>query len=173
REAIERSFQHMREHRRPRFQAHADPDLLQVPLYFDFYLELAIAGAGAGLCRTYTLLLDGQPISSVWGLTHAGQFLIVLGGFDLAGYRTYSIGALSFEAIAGDCIEKGDTVLDFTIGDESYKQLFGTRPTGLWMMSSAGSRRGALVGFVTEHMPWTMKIAKRIANRRRRPAHNP
>ena len=171
--AIEQSFQRMREHRLPRFQAHADPDLLQVPLFFDFYLELAIAGAGAGLCRTYTLSLDGQPISTVFGLSHARQFLIVLGGFDLAGYRTYSIGALTFDAIAGDCIDKGDTVLDFTIGDESYKQLFGTRPTGLWMMSHAGSRRGALIGFVTERMPWTIKIAKRIVNRRRRPARTP
>jgi len=163
---IKATFLRMREYRLPRFQECEDPDLLQSSVYFDFYVELAIAGSEAGLCRTYTMSLDGRPISGVWGLTHRGQFLAVLGGFDLTGYKNYSIGALVFEAIAGDCIERGESVLDFTIGDESYKQLFGTQPTGMWMMSGSGSSLGVLVGFVTEQVPWTMKIAKRIANRK-------
>jgi CelD/BcsL family acetyltransferase involved in cellulose biosynthesis len=165
-EAIKANFHAMREYRLPRFQDCEDPDLVQSPIYFDFYVELAIAGANAGLCRTYTLSLDGRPISCVWGLKHRSQFLTVLGGFDLANYKNYSIGALVFEGIAGDCIEKGETVLDFTIGNESYKRLFGAQPTGMWMISRSGSSLGLLVGLVTKQMPWTIKVARRLVNRK-------
>jgi len=165
-DAITAAFDKMREYRLPRFQEREDPDLLQTPAYFDFYRDLAIEGAATGLSRMYTMSMDGRPISCVWGLTDHGRFLTVLGGFDLDGYKNYSIGALVFEGIAGDCIDRGETVLDFTIGDESYKQLFGTEPTGLWMMSAPGSSLGMVVGFVTEQVPWTMRLAKRIANRK-------
>src|SRR5215475_7150341 len=161
---ITATFHRMREYRRPRFQNREDPDLLQSATYFDFYLDLAIAGAHAGFCRTYTLWLDSRPISGVWGLVHQGQFLVVLGGFDLAGFKNCSIGALVFEAVAGDCIAKGERVLDFTIGDESYKRLFGMQPTAMWTLSGAGSQVGSLVGFVSGQMPWTMRLAKRIVN---------
>lgn len=165
-DAIRTTFQAMREYRLPRFKDREDPDLLQTPAYFDFYLDLAIEGARTGTTRTYTLAIDGRPISGVWGLADRGHFLINLGGFDLAGYKNYSIGSLVFDGIAADCIGRGETVMDFTIGDESYKQLFGTEPTGLWMMSAPGSSLGVLVGFVTEQVPWTMRLAKRIVNRR-------
>jgi CelD/BcsL family acetyltransferase involved in cellulose biosynthesis len=165
-EAVTAAFHKMREYRLPRFQDREDPDLLQTPAYFDFYRELAIEGAATGLSRMYTMSMDGRPISCVWGLADRGRFLTVLGGFDLDGYKNYSIGALVFEGIAGDCIRRGENVLDFTIGDEPYKQLFGTQPTGMWMMSASGSPLGVLVGFVTEQVPWTMRLAKRIANRR-------
>jgi len=165
-ESISATFHCMRTYHRSRFQSRylKDRDLMQSSIYFDSYLELAIAGASAGLCRTYTLSLDGRPIAGLWGLTHRGQFLTVLQGFDSAGYRNYSIGALTFEAVARDCIERGDTVLDFTIGDEAYKRSFGTQPTAMWTISGPGGSLGALVGFVTQQMPWTMKIAKRIAD---------
>ena len=161
---ITATFHRMREYRRPRFQDRDDPDLLQGAGYFDFYLDLAIAGAKAGFCRTYTLWLDRRPISGVWGMTHQDQFLTVLGGFDLANFKNYSIGALVFEAVAGNCIDRGERVLDFTIGDESYKRLFGMQPTAMWTVSGPGSPVGSLVGFVSGQMPWTMRIAKRIVN---------
>jgi len=161
---ITATFHRMRDYRRPRFEDREAPDLLQSGTYFDFYLDLAIAGAQTGFCRTYTLWLDRRPISGVWGMVHKGQFLTVLGGFDLAGFKNYSIGALVFEAVARDCIAKGERVLDFTIGDESYKSLFGTQPTAMWTVSGAGSPVGSLVGFVSGQMPWTMRLAKRIVN---------
>jgi CelD/BcsL family acetyltransferase involved in cellulose biosynthesis len=159
---ITATFHRMRDYRRPRFQDRDAPDLLQGNGYFDFYLDLAITGARLDVCRTYTLWMDRRPISGVFGLTHQGQFLTVLGGFDLAGFKNYSIGALVFEAVAGDCIARGERLLDFTIGDESYKRLFGMKPTPMWTLSAAGSPVGSLIGFVSGQMPWTMKIAKRM-----------
>jgi CelD/BcsL family acetyltransferase involved in cellulose biosynthesis len=158
-EAIKSTFHAMREYRRTRFQ---DDDLLQKNPYFEFYVDTAIAGARAGLSRTYTLFLDGQPIAGVWGLLHKREFLVILGGFDLAGYKNCSIGSLMFEQVARDCIERGDTSLDFTIGDEPYKQLFGARPTSMWMITRSGSSLGSIANFVVDQLPWAKRLAKRI-----------
>ena len=102
----------------------------------------------------------------VWGLAFRHQFLILMGGFDLTGFKNQSIGALTFGEIARDCIERSDTALDFTIGDESYKSLFGAQPTTMWMISAAGSPIGSLVNVIAARMPGTLKLAKDIVNRK-------
>lgn len=156
---IKATFDAIREYRRSRFQ---DEDLLQSPPYFEFYVETAIRGADAGLSRTYTLFLDDRPIAGVFGLIHKGEFLVILGGFDLAGYKKQSIGALVFEETARDCIERGNIRLDFTIGDEPYKQLFGARPTSMWMVTQSGSPLGSIANFLVDQLPWAKRIAKRM-----------
>jgi CelD/BcsL family acetyltransferase involved in cellulose biosynthesis len=163
-EVIKSTFYNMRQYRQERFQGR---DLLQKPVYFDFYLEVALQGAEDGFSRTYALAIDGHPIGGVWGLHHRHQFLVLLGGFDFAAFKNQSIGALTFAEVARDCIERGDTLLDFTIGDESYKRLFGARPSGMWMISAAGTPLGRIANFVAEKVPWTMKLAKQVVNRRR------
>ena len=164
-ETIKSQFCTMQAYRHVRFQRRDDEDLLQQSAYFDFYLGLAIDGSAAGLSRIYALSLDRRPIAVVWGVAHRGRFLVLLSGFDLVEYKNKSIGAMLFDDIARDCIEKGDSALDFTIGDESYKQLFGTQPVAMWMMSNAGSPFGALANFVADNVPWATKMAKRLAQR--------
>jgi CelD/BcsL family acetyltransferase involved in cellulose biosynthesis len=161
-EVIKAAFHAMRDYRESRFR----DDLLQDPVYFEFYLETALRGTEAGFSRTYVLSLDGRPIAVVWGLAHGNQFLILMGGFDLAAFKNQSIGALTFGEIARDCIERGDTALDFTIGDESYKSLFGAQPTSMWMISAAGSPLGSIVNVIAARMPGTLKLAKEIVNRK-------
>jgi CelD/BcsL family acetyltransferase involved in cellulose biosynthesis len=162
-EIVKSTFYSMREYRRERFNGR---DLLQQPLYFDFYLDMALQGQNSGFSRTYTLSIDERPIGGVWGLFHRRQFLVLLCGFDLATYKNQSIGALTFADVARDCIERQDTLLDFTIGDESYKQLFGTQPSGMWMISAAGTPLGAVANFVADNVPWAVKVAKEVLNRR-------
>jgi CelD/BcsL family acetyltransferase involved in cellulose biosynthesis len=164
-DAIRSTFTSMQEHRRPRFQGRGDGDLLQKSLYFQFYVDVAIAGRD-GFARTYTLSMDGTPIAGVLGLSHNGNFLVILGGFDQAGYKSQSIGSLMFEEIARDCIERGDTVLDFTIGDEPYKGLFGAQPLSMWMISRAGSPLGSLAGFIVEQAPWVKNMARMLIHQR-------
>jgi CelD/BcsL family acetyltransferase involved in cellulose biosynthesis len=161
-ETIKAAFQAMRHYRESRFR----DDLLQKDLYFAFYLEMALQGANSGFSRTYVLSVDGRPIAVAWGLAFRHQFLVLMGGFDLATFKSQSIGALTFSEIARDCIERGDTALDFTIGDESYKSLFGAQPTSMWMISAAGSPLGSLVNVIAARMPGTLKLAKEIVNRR-------
>jgi CelD/BcsL family acetyltransferase involved in cellulose biosynthesis len=67
-----------------------------------------------------------------------------------------------FEAIARDCIERGETELDFTIGDEAYKRLFGSRPSPMCAISRAGSPLGLVAGLVVDQVPWVKKVARRF-----------
>jgi CelD/BcsL family acetyltransferase involved in cellulose biosynthesis len=98
-------------------------------------------------------------------LAHQGQFLVLLGGFDHASFKNKSIGALMFEEVARDCIERGDTVLDFTIGDEPYKRLFGAQSVEMWMFTKIGSPLGSLASFVVEQVPGAKKVVKRFIGR--------
>jgi CelD/BcsL family acetyltransferase involved in cellulose biosynthesis len=164
-EKIEAAFACMQSYRQIRFGDDEECDLLQTSAYFQFYLDMAMRGAATGFSRLYTRYMNQQPIAVVWGLAHRGHFLVLLTGFDLTGYKNKSIGSIAFEDIARDCIERGDSMLDFTIGDESYKQLFGARPMGMWMISIAGSRLGSLANFVAGNIPWATRMAKRFAQR--------
>lgn len=156
---IETAFGAMREFRRLRF---SDQDLLQQEAYFGFYLEIAIQGSAMGLARTYVLSVDDRPVAAVLGLSHKHELLVILGGFDLAGFKKQSIGSIAFQEVAKDCIAKGDICLDFTIGDEPYKRLFGAKPTSMWAITAPGSHLGMAAGFLLKQLPWIKAVSKRL-----------
>jgi CelD/BcsL family acetyltransferase involved in cellulose biosynthesis len=152
----------MKKFRGPRFHAQGDGDLLQRPEYFDFYSDVAIRGLGS-FVRLYTMKMGDDVIAAVLGLCHRNGFLIIMSAFDIAGYRSQSIGALMFERVARDCIERGDQILDFTIGDEPYKKLFGAQPSPMWSVTQAGSAAGTVALFALRQAPWIKQAAKRMA----------
>lgn len=125
-------------------------DLVQQPAFYDFYVEIALRGAVCGFARTYGLWLDDQLIGALMGVCHRGRFLFLLAGMDYAAHSRQSIGALVFEDLARDCIERGDTVLDFTIGDEPYKQEFGAQPRALWMLCMPLTMAGRLAAWAVD-----------------------
>jgi CelD/BcsL family acetyltransferase involved in cellulose biosynthesis len=163
-DAIRTTFERMKAYRGPRF---GDGDLLQNPTYFDFYLDIAMQNT---LARLYSVTLDGESIAGVLGLSHNGRFLVVLSGFDLANHKNQSLGSLTFELVAQNCIAMGDTVLDFTIGDEPYKSLFGAQATPVYQISRSGSLLGAVAGRAVEQLPWLKSAAKRFLQLRPAPA---
>jgi CelD/BcsL family acetyltransferase involved in cellulose biosynthesis len=112
--------------------------------------------------RVYTLAMDGKPIAGAVGLSHRDSLLIILGGFDEAGYRKQSIGSLLFQEVARDCIERGERFLDFTIGDEPYKRVFGAEPSPMWQISRAGSPLGYAADLMVENLPAAKSLAKRL-----------
>jgi CelD/BcsL family acetyltransferase involved in cellulose biosynthesis len=98
----------------------------------------------------------------VLGLCHKGSFLVIMGGFDIASYKNQSLGALMFEQVAKDCIARGDRVLDFTIGDEPYKKLFGAQPSPMWVVTQTGSAAGAFAAYALVQVPWIKSLAKKL-----------
>jgi len=157
--SIEATFQKMREYRRQRFDT---GDLLQDPLYFDFYLDVAIRGQ-ATLSRVYSVSMDGVPIAGAMSLSHKGSLLIILTGFDHDSYKSRSLGSLLFEMIAKHAISIGDRELDFTIGDEPYKVLFGAQKSPIYQILRFGSISGALAGAAVQRASWIKGIAHRFA----------
>lgn len=170
--SITEAMDAMKQYRGPRFQAQGDGDLLQRPEYYDFYSGIATRGLGS-FVRLYAMKMDGNVIAAVLGLCHRGSFLIIMSAFDIAGYKSQSLGSLMFEQVARDCIERGDQMLDFTIGDEPYKKLFGGQPSPMWMVTQSGSTMGALSLFALRQAPWLKLAAKRLADVRLLPARNP
>lgn len=152
----------MKQYRGPRFHARGDGDLLQRPEYFAFYSDIALRGAGA-FSRLYAMRMDERVIAAVLGLCHKGTFMVIMGAFDIEGFKSQSIGSLMFEQVAKDCIARGDRVLDFTIGDEPYKKLFGAQPSPMWGITRTGSAAGSLAGFALEQAPWLKMAARKIA----------
>lgn len=161
----------MKQYRGPRFHARGDGDLLQRPEYFAFYSDIALRGIGS-FSRLYAMRMDERVIAAVLGLCHKGTFLVIMGAFDIEGFKSQSIGSLMFERVAQDCIERGDRVLDFTIGDEPYKKLFGAQPSPMWAITRTGSAAGSLAGFALEQAPWLKMAARRMAGFRLLPARS-
>jgi CelD/BcsL family acetyltransferase involved in cellulose biosynthesis len=166
--AIAATLEMMKQYRGPRFHARGDGDLLQRSEYFDFYSDVAVRGSGS-FVRLYALRMDGRVIAAVLGLCHKGSFLIIMSAFDVEGFKSQSLGALMFEQVAKDCIERGDQLLDFTIGDEPYKKLFGAHPSPMWTITQTGSAAGTLVDFALKQAPWIKLAAKRMAGFRLSP----
>ena len=160
--SIAAAMEVMKKLRGPRFQAQGDGDLLQRPEYFDFYSDVAMRGLGS-FVRVYTVKMDGNVIAAVLGLCHGDSVLVIMSAFDIAGYKNQSLGALTFEQVAKDCIGRGDRILDFTIGDESYKRLFGAKPSPMWNVTQAGSVAGSVALFALRQAPWIKLAAKRMA----------
>ncbi|OPY98251.1 cellulose biosynthesis protein CelD [Bradyrhizobium sacchari] len=152
----------MKKFRGPRFQSQGDGDLLQRPEYYDFYSDVAVRGLGS-FVRLYAMKMDGEVIAAVLGLRHRDSFLVIMSAFDIDGYKSQSLGALMFEQVARDCIERGDRMLDFTIGDEPYKKLFGAQPSPMWTVTQAGSTVGAISLFALKQAPWLKLAAKRVS----------
>lgn len=161
----------MRKFRGPRFQSQGDGDLLQRPEYYGFYSDVAVRGLGP-FVRLYAMKMDGEVIAAVLGLCHQSSFLVIMSAFDIAGYKSQSLGALMFEQVARDCIERGDRMLDFTIGDEPYKKLFGGQPSPMWAVTQAGSTAGAIALFALKQAPWLKLAAKRVSEFRLLPTRS-
>ncbi|MCA1412604.1 GNAT family N-acetyltransferase [Bradyrhizobium sp. NBAIM20] len=168
--AVLETMEVMRKFRGPRFHAQGDGDLLQRPEYYGFYSDVALRGLGS-FVRLYAMKMDGEVIAAVLGLCHRGSFLVIMSAFDIAGYKSQSIGALMFEKVARDCIERGDQMLDFTIGDEPYKKSFGAQPSPMWEVTQVGSAAGAIALFALKQAPWLKLAAKRLSDLKVQPAH--
>jgi CelD/BcsL family acetyltransferase involved in cellulose biosynthesis len=167
--SIAEAMEVMKKLRGPRFQAQGDGDLLQRPEYFEFYSDVAVRGLNS-FVRLYVMRMEGHVIAAVLGLHHGDRLLVIMSAFDIAGYKNQSLGALMFEQVAKDCVERGDRLLDFTIGDESYKRLFGAKPSPMWSVTHAGSVAGSVALLALKQAPWIKLAVKRMAGFRLLPA---
>lgn len=126
--------------RRGRFEG----DPIQNDFVRDFYADIAMAGAQEDLARTYALMLDGEAIGFVFGLTHAGRFHYLLIGCDYGAHGRHSPGLVMYDLIIEDWLASGGDCFDFTIGDEPFKRDFGAEPTPIYALLQYGTPRGRL-----------------------------
>lgn len=102
-------------------------DPLKNERYFNFYRDVAVEGCRSGFARTQLLTCGGKDAAIIFGLSHGGRFHLLLTGFNFPAFRNVSAGKLIMEHSIEAAIDRGETVYDFTIGDEAYKTEFGTQ----------------------------------------------
>lgn len=150
----------MREQRGLRYE----DDLFQQSAYFEFYSDIAVAGAQNGLAQTAILKAGHEIVAVEFGLIHDHCYHFILGGLDTYKFGKASPGILVLDFVLQHRVEQGDTHADFTIGDEAYKARFGTTPTQLKHISQAETVMGAVALEAYKRGGVVKKVAKTIAN---------
>jgi CelD/BcsL family acetyltransferase involved in cellulose biosynthesis len=144
---IRAAFALLKRVRRGRFER----DLLDNPIYFDFYLSYALDAAKTGEAILYVSTVDGQPAAMLFGLAGDGIFHGVLIGADTEAFAKFSVGRqLYYQAILQQ-FELGCSRVDLSLGNTGYKSDFRVLETRLNNVTSPLSLAGAAVAFVYNH----------------------
>ncbi len=109
-----------------------------------FYQSVAVRGATCGDCETWRVSSDGLDAGVLFGLTYQGRFLYLLIGVDYDAHGRHSPGLQMYDWIIEDWMARGGTGFDFTIGDEPFKQQFGTQAEPMYGYLAANSSLGKL-----------------------------
>ena len=160
-ELIRAAFVQMQEFRRGWFP---ESDLLRNPVYFDFYLDVAVSGAASGFSRTYVMQIGGETVACVRGLCAPRSILDPAVRLRFPPLQEQVDRRADPARDRARCVERGDTLLDFTIGDEPYKRRFGATSSPMWMIAASGSPLGLAV-YKARQNPWMLRLAKSLLGR--------
>ncbi|MEX0347104.1 MAG: GNAT family N-acetyltransferase [Rhizobiaceae bacterium] len=109
-----------------------------------FYQEIARLGAADGFGLTHRISNEQDPVAIGFGITHAGRYHGILIGCDYTRYSKCAPGIIMYEEILADWHEAGGSVLDFNVGDSSYKQRFGTEAVPIVNFDNANTLSGRI-----------------------------
>ncbi|MBL8580080.1 MAG: GNAT family N-acetyltransferase [Mesorhizobium sp.] len=121
------AFDMLRTWRSSRFEG----DLLNNPVYFDFYRDYAIAGLDSGEAATYVSYAGGQPVALLFGPTGDGEFHAVLIGADVERLGKQSPGIQLIYQVIKQRFFQGHTSFDMGLGNTGYKTHFRVEETQL------------------------------------------
>jgi CelD/BcsL family acetyltransferase involved in cellulose biosynthesis len=142
-----------------------EEDLLDDPLYFQFYLDYALASASSGEAALYVSYIAGEPVSFLFGLVGGRHFHAVQLGTDRSRYGKYSVGNQVYYHAMQDQFNRGLGVLDMGIGDTGYKSDFRAVRTSLRNFTSAKTVRGAAVAAIYHHAKPLKNMLRRLTPR--------
>lgn len=155
------AFDFLRTVRQGRF----DGDLLDNPLYFEFYRDYAMAAHSAGEAITYVSYIAGKPVAVLFGLNGDGEFHPVLIGSDTEHFRRCSPGIQILYQIIKLRFEQGFRRFDMGLGNTGYKSHFRVEETRLRNHTRARSIAGSAVALVYHRSkPVKNFLRKYVAN---------
>ena len=138
----ERVFAALVAQRKARFAALGRAEILDDPVYHEFYRRLAVEHAADGFMVLSATEVLGEPAACSYAVRHGGRIVQLLSSTEENEWRRFSTGRLISDYTIEWAIEKGCDVFDFSIGDESYKLGFGARPAPMARLEVALSPRG-------------------------------
>lgn len=111
-----------------RFREKGERSLFEDQANRNFYARLAQELAGTGWLHFSRLSLDGTPLALHFGFEYNGTLTWYKPSFDIA-YSHYSPGTVLIKHLIDYVQEHRLRILDFTIGDESFKSRFSNSIT--------------------------------------------
>lgn len=123
-----------------------------------FYRRLVEDGT---LARVGRLRLNDELIAGCLGLIEGERILILMIAYDKA-FANWAPGLLAFESCISAASELGLKVFDLTIGNESYKQVFGADTTALLELRQPLTLRGRLVLALHDLKPKIRCVLERL-----------
>jgi CelD/BcsL family acetyltransferase involved in cellulose biosynthesis len=108
-----------------------------------FHGDFARSAAARGWLRMWQLRVDERAIASWYGWNVGGRYAYYQAGLDPRWAR-FSPGTLLLAHTIREAIEEGCQTYEFLLGEESYKQRFGTRTHGVASLTVAPRRSLAL-----------------------------
>lgn len=138
--SIMRAVENLSQLRKGRFEG----DQIQQQQISKFYAQAAVSGAKLNEAETWVLSSDGHIACILFGLTHNGRFLYLLIGADYETHGRHSPGLQMYEGVIEDWMKRGGINFDFTIGDEPFKQQYGTQAEPMSLFLKAGSFKGSM-----------------------------
>ncbi|MEP2942180.1 MAG: GNAT family N-acetyltransferase [Hyphomicrobiales bacterium] len=157
-EQIRAAMEFIRKQRSARYKA----DILNQPAFYNFYLSLALDHAQDGCVQTSVIHLNGEIIAAFFGLNLDGTHCYILGGFLHEKYSKYSVGILAINATIADRIDHRFKVFDFALGDESYKNDFGTDQINIHNAVYTSTLAGYLVSHTYAHAKPLKNFLKKL-----------
>lgn len=106
-----------------RYRQRGERSLFEESLYRRFYERLALAMLDAGWLNFSELTLDGSPIAVHLGFEYDKVLTWYKPAFDIACQR-YSPGTVLIKHLIDYAQDRQLDVLDFTVGDEAFKERF-------------------------------------------------
>lgn len=156
---VREAFAFLKDARSGRFES----DLLRRDVYWNLYVEFALAGLRSGDCTTYVSYLDGKPVAVLFGLTGEGQFHAVLIGFDAARLGKYSLGMQIIYRVVKLRFDGGFRRFDMGLGNTGYKSHFRAEETKLHNLTCAHSLAGSAFSLVYHHAKPLKNVLRRFA----------
>ncbi|MET0535982.1 MAG: GNAT family N-acetyltransferase [Steroidobacter sp.] len=106
-----------------RWRAAGKPSLFETSRQRTFYLALAAGLHSAGWLLFSVVEFNGQPIAFHFGFDYFGSLIWYKPSFDVR-YAEHSPGLLLTRKIIEDGLQRSKRELDFTIGEEAFKDRF-------------------------------------------------
>jgi len=133
-------------------------DAKEAPIQRAFYRRLIEEGS---LARVGRLRLDDELLAGCLGLVEGERILVLVLAYNTR-FANWAPGLLMVESCIAAAAELGLTVFDLTIGDESYKDMFGTDSIALLELRQPLTLRGRLVLALLDLKPKIKRILERL-----------
>jgi CelD/BcsL family acetyltransferase involved in cellulose biosynthesis len=120
------------------------PNFFAKPGYLAFYRALASSARTSDLVHVSELRVGSEVAAVSFCLAFGGRYYYLLSSYTDAELARFGPGAVHLHELMRYAIDRGATVFDFTIGDETYKRDWCEETQKLYDHIAVASWRGAL-----------------------------